>query len=159
MHGIAWYGFGDPGTGMVEGLRQGSDSQTLDFATVVRRMKALGFNTIKLPFCFGTLLASSVPSYTESCTVASDATLMSNLEESSKGGFISACCMLHKSCAYSTFFSHTRSQLSSRDNSCSSNCLVLKCMWIPGRLYEHECIHISLCRLQEPGKLYELPLI
>ena len=89
MHGIAWYGFGDPGTGMVEGLRQGSDSQTLDFATVVRRMKALGFNTIKLPFCFGTLLASSVPSYTESCTVASDATLMSNLEESSKGGFIS----------------------------------------------------------------------
>jgi hypothetical protein len=85
LHGIAWYGFGDPGTGMVEGLRQGSDSQTLDFATVVLRMKALGFNTIKLPFCFNTLLASSVPSYTQSCTVASTATLMGNLEESSKG--------------------------------------------------------------------------
>lgn len=86
LHGIAWYGFGDPGTGMVEGLYQGSDSQTLDFATVVLRMKALGFNTIKLPFCFGTLLASSVPSYTESCTVASTATIMGNLEEASKGG-------------------------------------------------------------------------
>ncbi len=85
LHGIAWYGFGDPATGMVEGLRQGSDSQTLDFATVVLRMKALGFNTIKLPFCFNTLLASSVPSYTQSCTVASTATLMANLEESSKG--------------------------------------------------------------------------
>lgn len=85
LHGIAWYGFGDPATGMVEGLRQGSDSQTLDFATVVLRMKALGFNTIKLPFCFNTLLASSVPSYTQSCTVASTATLMGNLEESSKG--------------------------------------------------------------------------
>ncbi|DBA92448.1 TPA: hypothetical protein ACH3X1_002682 [Trebouxia sp. C0004] len=70
---------------MVEGLRQGSDSQTLDFATVVLRMKALGFNTIKLPFCFNTLLASSVPSYTQSCTIASTATLMGNLEESSKG--------------------------------------------------------------------------
>lgn len=85
LHGIAWYGFGDPATGMVEGLRQGSDSQTLDFATVVLRMKALGFNTIKLPFCFNTLLASSVPSYTQSCSVASTATLMGNLEESSKG--------------------------------------------------------------------------
>lgn len=91
LHGIAWYGFGDPGTGMVEGLYQGSDSQTLDFATVVLRMKALGFNTIKLPFCFGTLLASSVPSYTESCTVASTATIMGNLEEASKG---ETCCGL-----------------------------------------------------------------
>lgn len=55
------YGFGDPNTAMVEGLTMGGDSQTLDFATVVRRMKvqqnsapALATLVILLPWpCVG----------------------------------------------------------------------------------------------------------
>lgn len=41
---LALAGFGEASTAMVEGLTTGSDSQTLDFSTVVRRMKVV--------FCF-----------------------------------------------------------------------------------------------------------
>ena len=89
LHGIAWYGFGDPSTAMVEGLSysNGYDSQTQDFATVVVRMKALGFNTIKLPFSFGALNAGSTTPYPSSCNLADSTTLMNNLEEGGKGDF------------------------------------------------------------------------
>ena len=43
LHGIAWFGFGEASSAMVEGLTSGSDSQTLDFSTVVRRMKVMLF--------------------------------------------------------------------------------------------------------------------
>ena len=84
LHGIAWYGFGDASTAMVEGLSNGYDSQTQDFATVVVRMKALGFNTIKLPFSFATLAAGSTRPFPSSCSLASSATIMNNLQEKSK---------------------------------------------------------------------------
>lgn len=41
LHGIAWYGFGDPNVAMVEGLSAGTDSQIAEFTTVVQRMKVL----------------------------------------------------------------------------------------------------------------------
>ena len=84
LHGIAWYGFGDPSTAMVEGLSNGYDSETQDFATVVLRMKALGFNTIKLPFSFATFDAGSTRPFPSSCSLASSVTIMGNLQEKSK---------------------------------------------------------------------------
>ena len=36
----------------MDGLWAGSDSSTLDVATILLRMKALGFNAIRLPFSF-----------------------------------------------------------------------------------------------------------
>ncbi|KAL3148715.1 hypothetical protein ABBQ38_014128 [Trebouxia sp. C0009 RCD-2024] len=84
MHGIAWYGFGNPGTDMVEGLQAAGDSQVEDFATVVFRMKALGFNTIKLPFSFDTLNAGSIRPFNDGCNLASVDTLRSGLTEGGK---------------------------------------------------------------------------
>ena len=40
------------GNTLVDGLWAGSDSSTLDVATILLRMKALGFNAIRLPFSF-----------------------------------------------------------------------------------------------------------
>ena len=51
LHGLNWFGF-DDGNTIVDGLWVGSDSSTLDVATILLRMKALGFNAIRLPFSF-----------------------------------------------------------------------------------------------------------
>ena len=81
LHGLNWFGFDDgrpgclaglsnacrllsrtgrhptafvlyTGNTIVDGLWAGSDSSTLDVATILLRMKALGFNAIRLPFSF-----------------------------------------------------------------------------------------------------------
>lgn len=48
LHGINWFGF-ETGATFVDGLYQGPSSATLDFINVLRRIKLLGFNTIRLP--------------------------------------------------------------------------------------------------------------
>ena len=48
LHGLNWFGF-ETGATFVDGLWQGPTSLTLDFMTNVRRIKLLGFNTIRLP--------------------------------------------------------------------------------------------------------------
>ena len=82
LHGLNWFGFDDGRSGclaglsnscrlhdaqprwpppirscstgntIVDGLWAGSDSSTLDVATILLRMKALGFNAVRLPFSF-----------------------------------------------------------------------------------------------------------
>ena len=62
--------------------------QVQDFATVVFRMKALGFNTIKLPFSFDALNAGSKRPFPDGCSsLASADTLKKGLTEGGKGWF------------------------------------------------------------------------
>ena len=49
--GLNWFGFDDGNTGP-DGLWAGSASTTLDFANIMLRIKALGFNAVRLPFSF-----------------------------------------------------------------------------------------------------------
>ena len=49
--GLNWFGFDDGNTGP-DGLWAGSTSTTLDFANIMLRIKALGFNAVRLPFSF-----------------------------------------------------------------------------------------------------------
>ena len=49
--GVNWFGFDDGNTGP-DGLWAGSNSLTQDFANIVLRIKALGFNAVRLPFSF-----------------------------------------------------------------------------------------------------------
>ena len=63
----------------LQGLNQGSDASTQDLVYVMRRMKALGFNTIKLPFSFNTLYETPFTSYPQSCAVPSEASLLAGL--------------------------------------------------------------------------------
>lgn len=61
--------------------------QVQDFATVVFRMKALGFNTIKLPFSFEALYAGDKRPFYDGCqNMASPETLQKGLTEVGKGG-------------------------------------------------------------------------
>ena len=49
--GLNWFGFDDGNTGP-DGLWAGSSALTLDFGNIMLRIKALGFNAIRLPFSF-----------------------------------------------------------------------------------------------------------
>lgn len=49
--GLNWFGFDDGNTGP-DGLWAGRTSMTLDYANIMLRIKALGFNAIRLPFSF-----------------------------------------------------------------------------------------------------------
>jgi hypothetical protein len=48
----------------------GTDSLTLDFATVVYRLQLLGFNAVRLPFSFADLYDTPPKSQTRSCPQA-----------------------------------------------------------------------------------------
>lgn len=48
LRGLNWFGF-EIGATLPDGLWQGPTALTLDFITVLRRIKLLGFNTIRLP--------------------------------------------------------------------------------------------------------------
>lgn len=50
LQGINWFGFNN-GTTMLDGL-WGQDPISKDFATVVWRLRLLGFNAVRLPFSF-----------------------------------------------------------------------------------------------------------
>ena len=49
------------------GCSTGTDSLTLDFATVVYRLQLLGFNAVRLPFSFVDLYDTPPKSQTRSC--------------------------------------------------------------------------------------------
>ena len=57
LKGCNWFGFNvDDGTGMLTGMwghnNSGKNALSMDFKTIVLRMKLLGFNTVRLPFSF-----------------------------------------------------------------------------------------------------------
>mmetsp|Transcript_3804 Transcript_3804/g.10936 ORF Transcript_3804/g.10936 Transcript_3804/m.10936 type:complete len:758 (-) Transcript_3804:1267-3540(-) len=66
LHGVNWFGF-ETGQTMVDGLWQGPTAMTLDFITVTRRIKKLGFNTVRLPFSMTSLFEQAPRSYTINC--------------------------------------------------------------------------------------------
>lgn len=51
LRGINWFGFNNQQT-MVDGLWNNTSPVAYDFATIVYRMRLLGFNAIRLPFSF-----------------------------------------------------------------------------------------------------------
>ena len=67
LHGLNWYGF-DNQQSMVEGLWNG-DALAGDFATIVLRLRALGFNTIRLPFSFKDLAGVAPKPFSRACTL------------------------------------------------------------------------------------------
>ena len=46
---------------------------TADFSGQVVRLRALGFNAVKLPFSFSALLGSTLSTISTACTTATDA--------------------------------------------------------------------------------------
>ncbi|BDA48966.1 probable major extracellular endoglucanase at N-terminal half [Coccomyxa sp. Obi] len=72
LWGINWFGF-ETGTTFLDGLWAGSDSLTMDFATVVYRLQLLGFNAVRLPFSFSDLYDKVPESQVRNCAqVSSD---------------------------------------------------------------------------------------
>ena len=57
---------------------QGESSITVDFATNVQRIIALGFNAVKLPFTFAMLFAISSSKAPMTCKTASDADIQAS---------------------------------------------------------------------------------
>ncbi|MBA3237641.1 MAG: cellulase family glycosylhydrolase [Parachlamydiaceae bacterium] len=70
LKGVNWFGFNN-GSTMVDGIWGGSDTISYDFATVVYRLKLLGFNAVRLPFSFKDIFESTPRNYTQYGTVAS----------------------------------------------------------------------------------------
>lgn len=62
LKGANWFGFNN-GSTMVDGIWGGPDALSYDFATVVHRMKLLGFNAVRLPFSFKELFHSNPRNY------------------------------------------------------------------------------------------------
>jgi len=54
---------------------QGTSSTTADFSTHIVRIRALGFNAVKLPFSFSQLLGTALAPVSTACTTATDAQL------------------------------------------------------------------------------------
>ncbi|EIE18857.1 hypothetical protein COCSUDRAFT_59785 [Coccomyxa subellipsoidea C-169] len=72
LWGINWFGF-ETGTTFLDGLWAGSDSLTLDFATIVYRLQLLGFNSVRLPFSFSDIYDKPPQSQARNCAqVSSD---------------------------------------------------------------------------------------
>ena len=51
---------------------QGDSSATADFSTQVTRLRALGFNAVKLPFSFAPLLGDALAPVSTACTTSTD---------------------------------------------------------------------------------------
>lgn len=77
LHGVNWFGFETKNTS-VDGLWQGPSSASMDMATVVRRIKALGFNAVRLPMSFS---AWNLPAINQArgCQVMSESALRHGL--------------------------------------------------------------------------------
>ncbi|DBB06710.1 TPA: hypothetical protein ACH3X1_012211 [Trebouxia sp. C0004] len=71
--GLNWFGFDDGNTGP-DGLWAGSNSLTQDFANIMLRIKALGFNAVRLPFSFKDL-NSPMKAFGRSCSFVSGSDL------------------------------------------------------------------------------------
>lgn len=77
LKGINWFGFNNGGT-MLDGLWS-SDPLSGDFSTTVQRIKALGFNAVRLPFSFKDLAKSPNNFSHSNCPTATNAQLLANL--------------------------------------------------------------------------------
>lgn len=78
IHGVAWYGF-ETSSAMVQSNWSGG-AMTGDFATIVRRMRLLGINAVRLPFSFAVLASTTRPSsLAHACTEASDGDLAASI--------------------------------------------------------------------------------
>lgn len=66
LKGVNWFGFETTAT-LVDGLWMGPTALTLDFITVLRRIKLLGFNTIRLPMSLKVRRTVSVKSWRAAC--------------------------------------------------------------------------------------------
>jgi hypothetical protein len=82
LKGFNWFGF-ETGDTMVQGLMPNfanprNFSQVGDFATVVYRQQALGFNAVRLPFRFADLALTPKP-LAQNCTVNTIADIKGNL--------------------------------------------------------------------------------
>jgi len=78
LMGINYFGF-DDGNTMVDGLWEGSDQLTLDFATVVYRIQLLGFNAVRLPFSFQSLYNAAPKSQTQTCSASTTEAILSSV--------------------------------------------------------------------------------
>ncbi|KAK9836719.1 hypothetical protein WJX74_006621 [Apatococcus lobatus] len=78
FNGVVWGGFDNKVT-MLDGLFLGNTSLTLDFATSVRRLAALGFNAVRIPFSFTDLQAKGTRNFTRACHSVSEAELRASL--------------------------------------------------------------------------------
>lgn len=58
---------------------QGGSAISADFATQAQRLRALGFNAVKLPFSFATLLNATGESAPAACAAATAAELQVRL--------------------------------------------------------------------------------
>ena len=56
---------------------QGTNSITLDFATIVYRTQLLGFNAVRLPFSFKTLYGGSIKDWSQTCATDTRQTIVS----------------------------------------------------------------------------------
>ena len=77
LHGFSWFGFNNQQT-MVDGLYTGG-AMGGDFATVVLRMRSLGFNAVRLPFSFADLANLPPRPLTQPCTLPSLAQVAASL--------------------------------------------------------------------------------
>ena len=77
LHGFSWFGFNN-GQTMLDGLWTG-DPMGGDFATVVARLKNLGFNAVRLPFSFKDLNTLVPRSFARSCTLPAPAQLAASI--------------------------------------------------------------------------------
>ena len=74
LNGVVWGGFDNKVT-MLDGLFLGNTSLSLDFATSVTRLAALGFNAVRIPFSFSDLQATRTRNFTRACPTATPAQL------------------------------------------------------------------------------------
>lgn len=78
LKGFNWFGFNNQAT-MVDGLWSGSGPLASDFATVVYRLKLLGFNAVRLPFSFKDINTLSPRNYTNACQIPTQSTIQASV--------------------------------------------------------------------------------
>ena len=87
LNGVVWGGFDNKVT-MLDGLFLGNTSLTLDFASSVRRLAALGFNAVRIPFSFTDLQAKGTRNFTRACRSVSEAELRVRVSTCPESGAI-----------------------------------------------------------------------
>ena len=85
MKGINYFGFETLGGSMVDGLWISGTSLTGDFATIVYRLKLLGFNAVRLPFSFKNLYGGTATSFTQACQTDDLGTVLQSTTDPSFG--------------------------------------------------------------------------
>lgn len=85
LKGINYFGFETAGGSMVDGLWESKSSLSGDFATIVYRMKLLGWNSVRLPFSFKNLYGGTVSSFTQECATDTTSTIASSTNDPTVG--------------------------------------------------------------------------